>query len=150
MKKTNNQGQSFIELIAALLIVSFVLVALVTLVTKSIANTAFSRNKALATSYTQQGIEWLRGERDKDWATFYAKTANPWCIVSLNWASNGSHQGSCSAANTIPGTPFIRTITFIRTNSSTVDATIMVSWSDGNGTHQSVSTTTFTNWKGNS
>ncbi len=145
----NNSGQSFIELIAALLIVSFVLVALVTLVTKSIANTSFSRNKALATSYTQEGIEWLRGERDKDWATFYSHTGSPACIVSLSWTANGSHSGACGSGDVIAGTSFLRNVTFVRTDPSTVNATVTVSWGDGNGVHQSVATTTFTNWKGN-
>ncbi len=147
--KRNKKGQSFIELIAALLIVSFVLVALVTLVTKSIANTTFSRNKALATSYTQEAMEWLRGERDKDWGIFYAKTSNSWCAVSLNWSTQGSHSGACATGDTIASTPFQRNIAFTRTNASTINATVTVSWSDGIGTHQSVSTTTFTNWKGN-
>ncbi len=147
--RKNNSGQSFIELIAALLIVSMSLLALVSLVIRSLANTTFARNKTLATSYAQQSLEWLRGERDADWQTFYGRTNGSWCIVTLSWNTGGSHSGACGTNDVIPATPFRRTITFTRVNTSTVNATSTVTWSDGNGSHQSVATTTFTNWKGN-
>lgn len=147
--KNNQSGQSFIELIAALLIVSIVLVSLVALVTRSIANATFARNKTLATSYAQESLEWLRSERDRDWASFYGRTNSSWCIATLSWTSNGSHTGTCAATDVITSTIFRRNISFTRIDASNVDATVTVSWSDGNGTHQSVATTSFTNWKGN-
>lgn len=142
--KKNIQGQSFIELIAALVVISIALVALVSLITRGIANSTFSRTKTLATSYNQEALEWLRGERDRNWALFYQHTAVNWCLNSLNWTV----QGSCGGA-VITNTPFSRTVSFTRVNPGTVTATSIVSWNDGNGYHESQSTTTLTNWKGN-
>ena len=150
VKNKAQKGQSFIELIAALAVISIVLVVLVGLVTKSIANTTFSRNKSLATSYAEEAFEWLRGERDRGWSTsFYAQTANNWCIVSLNWSTGGSHSGTCGSSEFISGTIFRRNLSFNRINAATVDATITVSWSDSIGNHETTTTTTYTNWKGN-
>lgn len=149
MKRKNSQGQSFIELIAALVVVSIVLTAIVGLITKSIANATAARNKTLATSYAQEGLEWLRAERDLGWTAFYGRTNNSWCIVSLSWTTGGSHSGACSNSNVIAGTQFVRTLTFANRTASSVDARMTVSWRDGSGTHESTATTIFTNWKGN-
>lgn len=150
MKNALHKGSSFIELISALAIISIVLVVLVGLVTKSIANSTFARNKSIATSHAEEGLEWLRGERDRGWSTsFYANTANNWCIVSLNWSSSGSHSGNCGSNDVISGTIFVRNLSFIRVDPGTVDATIRVTWTDSIGNHETTSTTRFTNWKGN-
>lgn len=146
----NIRGQSFVELIAALVVVSIALTALVGLVTKSIANSTFTRNKTLATNYAEETMEWLRGQRDLGWSTsFYARTGSNWCLVSLSWTSGGTHTGTCGATEVVTGTIFRRELTFTRVNASTVNATVSLKWTDSIGTHEAASTTTFTNWKGN-
>jgi len=145
--KRQQSGQSFFEMLIAVLIVSLVLIALVGLATRSIALTTFSRNKTLANRYAQEVIEWMRGERDTDWALFRgrATTSNNWCMRTLAWSS----QGVCGTNATIGTTGFTRDVTFILTGPNTVNATIVIRWVDGSGTHESRTSTRYTNWKGN-
>lgn len=64
------KGQSLIEVIVAIGIVTLVLAGLVSAVTFSLSNSQFARNKALATKYAQEGMEWLRVQRDANWYSF--------------------------------------------------------------------------------
>lgn len=142
------RGQSILELIVALLLVSIALTAVVGLITKGISNTTFNRNKTLANSYSSEALEWLRSERDSNWRNFLAKSSAPgskWCLPDLSW----NNTGTCSATNFVSNTQFTREINLVRVNASTINATVTVSWTDSQGTHNSQSTTEFTNWKGN-
>src|SRR3989304_3557712 len=94
--KKNREGQSFFEVVLALALVSIILIALVTLATISVRSATFSRNKNLATRFSQEAIEWLRGQRDTGWSDFFARSSPSgatWCLSTLNW----SHPGDCSS-----------------------------------------------------
>lgn len=90
---SDNNGQSLIEVIVAIGIVTLVLAGLVSAVTFSLSNSQFARNKALATKYAQEGMEWLRVQRDSNWYAFnqmspdsgslYCMSALPATITSL-------------------------------------------------------------------
>lgn len=152
--KRSTGGQSFVELLIALAFVSIVLVALVSLSTRGLSNTTYSRNSTRATALATELLEWARGERDADWQAFYGRTAtSTWCLPSLSWTTNGSRSGSCGSNDGayVNGerSIFIRSIQFTRIDASTVDAQVTVSWTDNSGTHRSESTTRFTNWRSN-
>ncbi len=142
------KGQSLFEMIVAVLIVSLVMIALVSLSTKNLALTAYSRNKTLANRHSQEVLEWVRGERDRDWAAFVSHSnasGTTWCVANLSWSS----QGACSTSNAIPNstTPFLRSMTLRTSAVNTVDVTVITSWIDGSGTHESRASTVLTNWK---
>ncbi|HBL51602.1 MAG TPA: hypothetical protein DDZ05_00045 [Candidatus Blackburnbacteria bacterium] len=136
-KSNRMLGQGLFELVVAMGIGVLVMTSLVKLITVSIKNTTFAKNQSLATRYAQEGIEWIRGQRDVSWSTLltYSLDANPtWCINTLNWNTHSV----CSS--TISSTIFSRKLTLDKTSNSNVDlieATVVVDWPDGNITHNS-------------
>jgi type II secretory pathway pseudopilin PulG len=131
MKKLSSQkGQTLIEMMIALSIVVLVLLALITLITVSLRNASFSKNHSLATQYAQEALEEVRALRDQEgWEDF----------------EDACDENFSSLLTPLPSM-FNRTIDCEGSvNSKTVTAT--VSWTDGTGTHNSVLTTHFTQWK---
>ena len=124
-----------------------ILVALVSLGAVSIRNTSFARNSTLATRYSQEATEWLRGQRDSDWTTFITKIGT-WCVSSSppSWPAVAS---SCSSADYISQTGiFLREVSISYDSlNDMVSANIKVTWSDAQGIHDIKSDTFFTNWK---
>jgi len=154
MLKQNQSGQTLIEALVAATIVAIVLTAIISGVTLSVRNSRFSKNQSLATRYTQEAIESIHFYRDDaGWATFHSKVAgNPTlCLSELpndtdHFMSNSYIDGDCMG-NVIPFTTFEREAVFdagIITDPITV--TVTVTWSEGETTHESTSTTVFTDW----
>ncbi len=142
-----NRGQSLFEVVVALAISALIIVALVALVSSAIRNATYSKNNSLAASFAQEATEWLRGERDNDANTFLANTQTPvWCLPDLNW----DIPGTCISENAIPGTPFIRQVSFAVSQAggkTVIEANVTVSWQDSQGSHQVASATNFTDWR---
>lgn len=155
-------GQSLFEVVIALAVISLLLVGLINVTTISVRNSSFSRNNTLANRYAQEAVEWFRGERDFNWVTFLAHAtasnahANTYCLDSLGW----SDTGAC-VNEPIPTTPFTRQALFAcYTNNGTVfvpacnvgnidtvEITVTVSWSDGQGAHNVTLPVQLTDWR---
>ena len=135
------QGQSLMEVVLAIGVISLILVAIVSLTTGSVRNSTFSRDNAAAIHYSEEAMEWLRGQRDAGWQQFYANVAfsTNWCLADLNWAISTS-----CGTTPITNTPFVRDLLFSNRNLNTTNARVTVSWSDANGAHSVVSETILT------
>jgi len=129
-------GQSLFEVVVAIGVAAVIVVALVSLVTRSIRNATFSKNKSLAASYAQEASEWLRGERDNNLIVFLQKSATglTYCLPTADWPVSA---GGCGSANFIQDTQFLRSVTFSRTwvvvngsNKDIITADIRVSWNE--------------------
>jgi len=135
------------ELLVAVFVIALSLTAIVSLVTTSIGNTTFSRDRSVAAKSTQEAVEWLRAERDQDWGVFRTRgsaNGSPYCLPDLSW-NNG--QGICAP---LPGTNLRREVLLIYNAGSdpdTVEARVVTSWVDSAGTHESRITTYLTNWR---
>lgn len=147
MKKKHISGQSLFEVVVSLAISALVIVALVSLVSNSIKNANFSRNKSLASNYAQEATEWLRGQRDLDVTDFKTHALIPtWCFANLNWNTSGN----CGSNVFITGTQFKRQGTFTTSfvsGKTIVQATVKVSWTDSQGVHEISSVTNFSDWR---
>lgn len=139
------KGQSLFEVVLSLAVVTLIIVALVALTSTSIRNANFSRNKSLATRFTQEAIEWLRGERDGDWDAFATRALTPWCLKSLDW--NDAKVGGCGSTDLISGTIFSREVTFSIIDAVNIDTEVKVYWQDAQGLHEVKTVTTFTDWR---
>jgi hypothetical protein len=153
----SNSGQSLFEVIIALGVCALVLVGAISLSTSSVRNSSFARNNAQATKYAQEGVEWLREERDEGWDEFRQNHTRT-NLGSLSWNAT-----SCDIANTIfcrrivsytcqffqagppPVGPVARNCGDATTN--LIDVTIEVTWTDGQGDHNVRSATTLSRWK---
>jgi len=133
------------ELLVAVFVIGITLVALVGLTARSIGNTTFSRERTLAAKYTQEVVEWLRAERDKDWGLFRARGSADgasYCMETLAWAAG-------TDCTPISGTNLSRQVFLFYSpaNPDSVEARVVTSWSDSAGLHESRVTTYFTNWR---
>lgn len=131
MKKIiNSQGESLVEIIIAIGIVTLVITALISAVTVSMANVQYARNKAQATKYAQEAIEWLRSQRDDlSWTQFVSHASSggtKYCFSSLDFTL----PGVCTT-QLISGTIFARDVTLSDSVVGQVQATVKVSWKQG-------------------
>jgi len=153
-------GQSLFEVVVALAISALVIVTLVSLATNSIRTSIYSKNNSLATTYANQAIEWLRGQRDSNPTTFKTKatalTTSPGgCFNTLPTALTGwptTVPTNCPTPTTIAGTSLVRRIKFTITTTpapakTLVQADVTVSWTDSQGKHTVTSATVFSDWR---
>ena len=146
--KIYNKGQSLFEVVLALALSTLIIVALVSLVSNSIRNSSYSRNKTYATRYTQEATEWLRGERDGDWDVFSTNflfcptPPHVQCLDTLAWGNCGT----CGETEFVDNI-FKREISFsdIEADSVTVETTTY--WIDSQGIHEVRSNTILTDWR---
>ena len=145
----SQSGQSLFEIMLALAITTLIIVAIVALTATSIRNTTFSKNKTLATRYSQEATEWLRGERDADFEVFEGRALIPqYCLPSLSWVA--ATVGACGAGQEIIDTPFKREISFsisVVNDKTLIQASINVYWTDAQGLHEVRSVTNFSDWR---
>jgi len=140
----NEKGQSLFEVFLSLMVVTVIIVALVILASNAVRNTTYSRNKTLATRYSQEAIEWLRGERDADWDLFYdyAITSPYYCLQTLSWAI-----GECGTSATISNTSLIREVYFSDITQTQITIEVVVFWEDSQGVHETKTVTNLTDWR---
>jgi Tfp pilus assembly protein PilV len=149
-----NSGQSLFEVVVAVGLSALILVGIASLAAASVRNSSFSRNNAQATKFAQEEIEWLRSQRDADWATFTPSIGGG-CSGSFSWG------GSCPITSTIFTRSAVFTCSFfdpvagassvpcnsLPDNINIVDVEVSVVWSDAQGDHQVKSNTRLTNWR---
>ena len=145
----NESGQSLFEIILSLAIITLIIVAIVALTATSIRNTTFSKNKTLASRYSQEATEWLRGERDADFNAFETRTLTPlYCLPSLTWS--WATIGACTSGQEIANTLFRREVSFslsIVNGKTLIQAGVKVYWTDSQGLHEVRSVTNFSDWR---
>jgi type II secretory pathway pseudopilin PulG len=142
-----NKGQSLFEVVVALAISALIITTLVSLVSNSIQNANFSKNKTLAANYSQEAIEWVRGQRDLNTTAFITKIQTPkWCLQTLSW----SNPGVCTENLQISNTPFTREVSFSVDSSSgknIIETNVSISWTDTQGSHVVKNSTEFADWR---
>lgn len=167
MKKLKiEKGQSLLEVVFTLAIVTLIITGVVIASTVSVKNVSYSRDNSLANTYVDEANEWLRGQRDASWTTFISRFSgtNTYCFVAMDW----SRAAACGASDYISNTNnvFKRSATFSCSNAyysggvfynissactaatvNDVQAIITVSWSDSNGAHNITTTNDLTNWR---
>lgn len=139
------EGQSLFEVIVAIGISALILVGIVSLASGSVRNSSFSRNNAQATKYAQEGVEWLRGQRDAGWDNLATHSSVAGTTTCLG-ASPPAWGGSCTVST---DTKFTRNVVLTTDagNSNIINALVTVSWSDSQGNHSVHSNNKFTNWR---
>lgn len=137
------KGQSLFEVVLALGVVTLITVGIIILATDSIKNSSFSKNKTLASRFTQEAIEWVRNERDKNFSSFINRAIIPkYCFDTLSW----SNVGPCSGSEQIPDTILTREVdlsTYTVSGKSIIEVLVVVSWNDSKGYHETRSSTNF-------
>jgi len=150
MKKKNILGQSLMEVVLAIGLITLIMVTVVAAASISITNSSFSKNQTLSTRFSEATLEWLRGERNEDWDYFLSQALpegieQTICFTTLSW--DGSTLGSCDPdSEGISDTPLKREVDFSLVDESTVGVAVRIYWIDANGYHEVNSSTYLTNW----
>lgn len=139
---TDTTGQTLFELIIALAVTALVVTGIIKVVTISVRNAAFAKNQAESTRLAQEGLEWLRVERDSGWDAFATRSNSTWCLLSLDW----SKQRPCRESEKISDT-FSREATLTTLSNDNIEVLVRVSWADPAGRHESRLDTRLTRWR---
>jgi len=148
-------GQSLYELVVAIAISALIAMAVVSVATSSIQNSTYSKNQSLASSYAQEGTEWLRGQRDANIDNFLSKAptsgnTNYYCLDTTD-TTTWNNTGHCGSSEVIANTSFLRELKFTTTTTvsgkTQIEADVTVSWTDAKGTHTVTNATNFSDWR---
>lgn len=137
------RGQTLFELIVALAVTVLIVTGIVRIVTLSVRNAIFAKNQAEATRYSQESLEWMREERDKDWDAFLQRSDTVWCLKNLSWEKGSP----CASGDQIQGSIFTREATLTSTVAESIQVLVSVRWSDSIGSHEARTGTVFTRWR---
>ena len=162
------KGTTLLEVIFTIVVIGMVLGALITAVNYGLSNAQYARNKALATKYGQEAVEWLRNERSfLGWSEFYAKACSvSGCAYCVDTLPACPAAGSCCNSPNPPGacwpgsascTPtqvindqfdsFHREVTLEQDGVDKVNVQVRVFWQQGNRDSEIELNTYLTRWQ---
>ncbi|KKP86828.1 MAG: hypothetical protein UR89_C0013G0016 [Candidatus Roizmanbacteria bacterium GW2011_GWA2_35_8] len=134
-------GFSLIEVLVFVTILSLFFVAAMSVATYSLKNMKINQHKILASHYAEEGLEWIRAEKEENWDQFigYGTTGSglTYCINTLN-NSIWTTPTTCGA-NFELGVPqiFKREVNLINQAGNPVtqvDVTLTVTWIESGST----------------
>lgn len=126
LTKINNSGQTIVEAVVAMAIITLLVTGLVIGTTVSLKSSSYARLRSKAVKYAQEGMEKVRNDRNTNWSTFQAKEG--------------------SAENEVIDSLFTRTVSY-EWNADHMEVTVTVKWQEGDLERSSVLSSFFTNWR---
>ena len=137
-------GQTLVEVLLALGIAVVIITAITAVVISALDNAQFTRNQSLANAYAQEGMEVVRGIKDRSWNNFWNLSGGPnFCLKQNSTELVSRNPGSnCEGANKgeilVGGIKFLREITINNNDSRckqgpplpSSKVTVGVSWHD--------------------
>lgn len=152
-------GTSIIEIIIATALISVAIIATLSLANHSQKQNSYAKYVAESSTYAQQGIDWLRSQRDSlGWSLLADKslsdaTGNLATYCLNDFPSFGDDFGDlvasgCSQGTTINNTFYTRELTVDTTseNLGVLKITVSVTWQD-TVARQSIIETELTSWQ---
>lgn len=85
---TNKKGFSLVEVLVFVTILSLFFVTALTVTTFNLRNLKIQEHKILATRYAEEGMEWVKQEKEDDWQVFTTHTGTNYCLNTLSWTSD--------------------------------------------------------------
>lgn len=124
----NERGQTLIEAIAALSVISLVVTVIGVTVTAALNNAKLNENETLATKYAQQGSEIMQQVRDESYSNF-KNYLGTYCLAK-GQTTLGASVGSCTTPNV---DQFIRSVDILQNGcaANVAQVTVTVSFTDG-------------------
>ena len=136
---TSKRGQSLVEALAAIAVTMLVVTSLVGLGVGAIRSATVSRNRSLAVSYAQEGMEAIRSIRDRGYGEL--KTGDPY---KLSW--DGSKWSLVAGTEQLDSF-FDRNFKITSIDSGKVQIIVRVMWTDRGGNHTVSLDSYLTNWR---
>lgn len=144
MSKTSLRGQTILEVLLAVMLITITFVGLYALSSSSIKQTSYSRNLSLASTYSSEASDWLYdAKRVYGYQALAAKfdgdsgaaTTVTYCLDLLPATSElfeAMVPASCTSADRIADTIYLRSMTIDLSELAlnTIHATITTTWED--------------------
>lgn len=149
------KGFSLVEVLVFVTILSLFFVTALTVTTFNLRNLKIQEHKILATRYAEEGMEWVKQEKEDDWQNFTIhddSTGTTYCINVLNWnTSNSSTLYDCNSY-TLGNPVGIFNRSMVITNSAgppvdQVSVVMTVSWMDNNMKQQVILKSVMNLWE---
>ena len=142
-----SRGQSLIEVIVAMAVMSLLLVALLSLMSLSVKNSRLARDRTRAVAYGQQGVELMRAYRDYHWNQFSHQADGTVYSQQENWTVGpGVNLHSPCVQNNI-SLYFTRCVTLTDSGADNIAVAVTVAWKEGSQTFQTTQTTNLSLWE---
>lgn len=134
----SNKSFSLIEVLIFVTILVLFFVAAITVTTYSLRNMKINEHKVIATHFAEEGLEWVKSEKESDWQSFVNRdpssgSGTKYCLNSgLSW----NNSGACSDY-TLGLPPFFKrevTLTNSGVPVSQTNVVVEVRWIEGNQT----------------
>ena len=124
---------SLIEVLVFTAVLGLFFVAAMAVATFNLKNMKIQEHKILATRFAEEGVEWVKQEKEDDWPIFITRGSaggKTYCLNSLNWNT----VVNCGEVYAL-GTPGFFKRELLITNSGSpvnqVNITITVTWKEG-------------------
>lgn len=166
------KGQSLLEIAVSLGLVALIITILTITTLNGLRNSQFAKNQVLASSYAQQGIELVKIMRQRDclivtnqgvnykwfntagsiplvWTKFNSDTTfdanNPYFFIADTSATNCQLKQQ-AASESLENGLFSRTTKLERVSTGVIRVTVIVSWNDFSGPHETKNVSLVTNY----
>jgi Tfp pilus assembly protein PilV len=144
-KSAFSAGQSLIEVVVAVGMISILLVALLSLVSLSLKNSRMAQARTQAVSLAEEGIELMRAYRDYSWTTILSQAGNNYDLP-VNWVVTDGLASLCPDQPTINDT-YWRCVDLVLQGADELAVEISVSWIEGGQTFSTVQDTNLSLWE---
>lgn len=138
----NERGATLLEVLMMVSVAALLVTGLVASTINSVGSARASRMRSQAVRFAQEGMELVRGDRDKSWKPFSNKSGN-YCL-----GENGIFTSQPSCAPNVGEDVFTRTVLFEWVASpGYMKVTVTVMWPEGSGQKSTNLISHFTDWK---
>ncbi len=143
----DNSGQSLVEVLVAITVGVFVVVALINAAVAAMRNAQYAKNQNIATKLAQEGMEQVRGVRDRiDWNTFVSYSLSCYGAVDTTTWSLVLRDNSCIGSQVSGVSGFRRVIWVESVVDGKMKVVVKVFWIDAAGKHSSELVSFLTKW----
>ena len=158
----SESGLTLIEAVIFISILSTIILAIVYSTTISLRRTQFNIRKINATRYSEEVEEWMRGEKESNWAEFLARSDQTYCMNEDMYLCSGKEDGAggCWDVNTACDGPDDYTLgendelnngyrrnATLTTDGTRVNVVITTEWTDGPNVYDVTITSAFSRWE---
>jgi Tfp pilus assembly protein PilV len=143
----DNRGQSLIEVVVAVGVMSLLMVALLTTVTLAVKNSRLAKDRVQAVSLANEGVELMRAYRDYDYDEFFSVARIDQYDLPYSWVVEDGLSSDCVVTEYVIRDSFRRCVGITSVDASSVDVEVTVDWQEGSRVHQVLQSTRLTQWE---
>lgn len=146
----HSSGQSLVEVVVGVGMMSLLLVALLALISLSVKNSRVAKNRAQAVFLAQEGIELMRTYRDFGWQEFFLHADGNDYELNDVWTvdAGGLSTTGCDQENLIyEGSIYSRCVNLDASGTDLVKVAVTVYWHEGSKNNRVLQSTNLSIWK---